>query len=491
LSVDEYLDRVLGLPESVTFDCKRILGKPDRLLETVSAFANTQGGLLALGIEDSDKANGHDRLFGLQENPENWDEFRRKLRARITDPDVLPVTVRELPCKLRDGSDGTVGFVRIERSLKVHSVVDGGTFTRLEKGNRQLSAHEINELSFARGTVSAESKTVEVDFDLLETEYWRSYAATRGLTRPIADALYHVGLAKKAADGRLRPTLAAVLLFAEQPSGLSGGKAAIRVFHFRGREVSADANTNLIRPPVTVGGPLLRQIREAAALIVREIGERVQHGPLGFEIVQKYPVRVLNEAITNAVIHRDYHLPVDIMIRLFSDRVEVESPGRLPGRVTAANIHRAGSFSRNPLIVQHLREFPSPPNLDAGEGVPMMFKTMKAAGLYPPLYRSRAVLERDAVLVTLFNQNRPTVWTQVCDHLDRHGTIGNAELRRLMETSDTLGASKQLKAWVEQGLLVVANPDAGRNVRRYARPAAEPVPDFFSSPEGKAVDGSP
>ena len=243
-------------------------------------------------------------------------------------------------------------------------------------------------------------------------------------------------------------------------------------------------NTNLVRPPLTVGGPLIQLIREAHALVVRELGERVQHGPLGFEIVQKYPVRVVNEAITNAVIHRDYRLPTDIFVRIFGDRVEVESPGRLPGRVTAANIARAGSVARNPLVVQHLREFPNPPNLDAGEGVPMMVNTMHEAGLFPPQWRSRAALDREAVVVTLLNQNRPSVWEQVCHHLDQHGTIGNAELRLLQETDDTLGTSKLLRTWVNQGLLAVANPDAGNNVRRYMRPALETA-EFFSNPDGK------
>jgi ATP-dependent DNA helicase RecG len=181
-------------------------------------------------------------------------------------------------------------------------------------------------------------------------------------------------------------------------------------------------------------------------------------------------VRVIVEAITNAVIHRDYRLNSDIAIRIFSDRIEVESPGLLGGPVTVSNIGRIGTFSRNPLIVQHLREFPNPPNLDAGEGVRMMIGTMRESGLYPPMYFTRPRIEREAVVTILRNQNRPTVWEQVVDYLEKHADIGNAELRQLLQTNDTLGASKQLKAWVEQGLLVVANPEAGRNVRRYALP---------------------
>ena len=413
----------------------------------------------------------------------NWDELQRKLRSRITDPDQLPHTHQEIGCTLRDGSHGSIVLLKIAKSSRVHSIVDDGTFVRLTKGNKHLTATEISDLCHARGVISAESQIEDVDFELLDTELWRGYASKRKLTRPIDQALYHVGLAKKNATAQLRPTRAAVLLFAEDPSGVLAGKTSVRIFHYRGNQVSTDPNTNLIRPPTTIGGPLLRQIVDTRQAVIGELAGRVQFGPLGFEIVQKYPIRVIAEAITNAVIHRDYRLPSDIILRIFADRIEVESPGLLVGPVTVGNIGRIGAHSRNPLIVQHLREFPNPPNLDAGEGVRMMFGTMRESGLYPPIYLTRPRLEREAVMTMLRNQNRPSVWSQVVDFIDTKGDIGNAELRLLLETDDTLGTSKQLKAWVDQGLLIIANPKAGRNVRRYTLPDQD-YGEFLSDPRG-------
>ncbi|HEX6987810.1 MAG TPA: ATP-binding protein, partial [Planctomycetaceae bacterium] len=353
------------------------------------------------------------------------------------------------------------------------------------KGNKELTATEINDLCHARGVVSAETRLENVDFELLNTEHWRAYAEKRRLTRPIDQAMFHIGLAKRNAQGELRPTRAAVLLFAEDPSGLLAGKAAVRIFHYRGPQMSTDPNTNLVRTPVTIGGPLVRQIADARDAVIRELAGGVQFGPLGFEIVQRYPVRVIAEAITNAVIHRDYRLASDVIVRIFSDRIEVESPGLLVGPVTTANINKVGPHSRNPLIIQHLREFPNPPNLDAGEGVRMMFGTMREAGLYPPVYFTRPRIDREAVVVHILNNHRPTVWEQVSRYIDQHGTIGNSEVRQLLDTTDTLGVSKLLKHWVDQGLLVVANPEAGRNVRRYTKPDFEADDDFFSILLGK------
>ena len=230
---DVIIHRLLDRSESMFFDCKRV-GKTDKHLETVVAMANTEGGTIALGLEDPDKAKGRERVFGIQEHPMNWDELQRKLRSRITEPDHLLHTHQEVGCTLRDGTTGSIMLLKIAKSSRVHSIVDGGTFIRLMKGNKQLTAIEINDLCHSRGMISAESQPEEVDFELLDTDYWRAYSQKRKLTRAIDQAMYHVGLAKKNGFGLLRPTRAAVLLFAEEPSGVLVGKTSLRIFHYRG-----------------------------------------------------------------------------------------------------------------------------------------------------------------------------------------------------------------------------------------------------------------
>jgi ATP-dependent DNA helicase RecG len=397
---DQLIDRLLDREEDYQFDCKRIKKDLTKLVETVVAFANSDGGTLAIGFEDPDKATGRDRVYGIQENPMNWDELQRQLRSRITEPHLLAWSPVEVGCTLRDGTKGSVIFLRVEKSTRVHSIVDDGTLARLGKSNKHLTAPEINDLCFARGTISAENQLEPVEFGLLNTDYWRMYASKRKLTRPIEEAMRHVGLAKPDGTGVLRPTRAAVLLFAEDPSGLLAAKAAVRIFHYKGVRRQTDPRTNLLKPPQTITGPVIRQIKEARDAVLRELASGIQMGPLGFEIVQKYPVRVINEAITNAVIHRDYRLPFDITVSIFSDRIEVLSPGLLVGPVTVGNIDQIGTHNRNPNLVGHLREFPEPPNLDAGEGVRMMFGTMLQTGLYPPLYITRPQIEKKRSLST-------------------------------------------------------------------------------------------
>lgn len=199
-----------------------------------------------------------------------------------------------------------------------------------------------------------------------------------------------------------------------------------------------------------------------------ELAQGLTLSSSGFKTVHAYPERVVKEAIVNAVVHRDYHLNRDIFVRIFDDRIEVESPGLFPGNITPFNIARAGSKARNPLIASNLREFPVAPNIDAGEGVKMMFSEMAAADLYPPQYRESMSTAVESVTVTLLNAKRPTAWDQVSDWVDRNGSIANADVVRIAGV-DTLRASKLLIAWREQGLLIPLPGRAKRNMA-YAKP---------------------
>ena len=111
----------------------------------------------------------------------------------------------------------------------------------------------------------------------------------------------------------------------------------------------------------------------------------------------------------------------------------------------------------------------------------MMFTEMAAANLYPPKYsQSTTGAAVECVTVTLFNLARPSTWDLVSDWVDRNGTITNRKLRE-MSSLDTLAASKQLRAWVAQGLLI-ALPTASRQGASYSKPDASAVPgDSLSS----------
>jgi ATP-dependent DNA helicase RecG len=473
------LAALLQSPESRTLDFKRLgAGKVAKMLETICAFANTEGGLLVVGIGDPKEAKPGDkpqqRLWGLQENPEAFDELQRKCRTHFN-PAITTLSVYRLPCTLRDGRAGHVALLRVGKSEHVHSVVDGGTWSRGEASNRQLGATEITDLSYRRGERSAESEPVPVPLALLDTDVWRAFLGHRGLRAgSMAEQLQRIGLAelvKGTSGDEVQPRRAAVLLFADEPGSLLaafGSRADIRLMVYAGKEVGSGATPNLRKPPKTIRGPLIEQIDAAVRAVLDELAQGLTLASSGFKTRHKYPERVVKEAIVNAVIHRDYRLNRDIVIRVFDDRITVESPGALPGTITPANIERARSKARNPLVAQNLREFPLPPNIDDGEGVRMMFGEMLAAHLYPPQYRQTLDTAVEGVAVTLLNEERPPAWAEVSDWIDRNGPIANADLCRIAAV-DTLRASKMLRAWVDRGLLVPL-PGRSRSQAAYRKP---------------------
>ena len=463
---------LLTAHESRTLEFKRVSGKMvGKALETICAFTNTEGGILALGVADEKQETGAARFYGIEENLEALDDLIRKVRTQFH-PLIETIRFVRLPCTLRDGSAGHLVLVQVFKSDKVHSIVDDGTWLRLDAGNREMTAAESTELSYRRGVRSAESEPVAVPLELLDTETWRSFVAARGLrSGGVADQLQRIGLALRVGS-EIQPTRAAVLLFADEPGGLlaaHGSRADIRLMVYDGKQISLGATPNLRKTPKTIRGPLIEQIDTAVKVVLDELAQGLALSGSGFKTQHLYPERVVKEAIVNAVIHRDYRLNRDIFIRLFDDHLEVESPGVFPGNITPANVGKAGSKARNPLLAQNLREFPVAPNIDAGEGVKMMFAEMAHAKLYPPQYRQNTEAAVESVTVTLLNLERPTAWDEVSHWIDAHGAIANSELCQIASVH-TLAASKMLKAWVDRGLLEPLPNRAKRNMA-YAKPA--------------------
>ncbi len=483
---------LLAQKESRNFEVKRVRGgELTKCLQSLTAFANTEGGLLVLGLEDPDRAQGTDRLYGIEENESAVDELRRQLHTRIQPViggELAPEPLfRRIPCQLRNGSPGNLVAIEIRPSRDLHSIVDGGTWERLDKGNRQLSATEITGRRFQLGAASILDQPVDVSLALLDSVWWQDYRNQRGVTRSLPEALPHLGLAKEQ-GGVWKPTRLAVLLFAEYPAELLGEKCTLRLFHFRGDKIEhRGSTTNLVRAPRTIGGPALNQIRGGLRAVEEELASGMQVSSMGFEVIQRYPRRAIQEAITNAVLHRDYAIPGDVHIRIFSDRIEVESPGGLPHRLQIPDLGRVRSHPRNLSLVNHLREFPSPPNQDAGEGILMMRSLMRQADLYPPIYQQIKAAVRESLIVALYNQSRPTTWDQVSDYLDKHPDVSNSEVRKILQTQDTLGVSKLLKAWVDVRLVDVVNPEAAKQLRRYRKPGPGSK-DLFSWLSGNEAE---
>ena len=130
--------------------------------------------------------------------------------------------------------------------------------------------------------------------------------------------------------------------------------------------------------------------------------------------------------MTNAVLHRDYSAASDVQIRIFDDRIEIESPGRFPGHVTAENVLKE-QFARNPRLVRLINKFPDPPNKDVGEGLNTAFEAMEKLRLKAPLI----VETESSVLIILRHESLGSPEQLVMEYLASHAEISNEVARDL------------------------------------------------------------
>ena len=303
----------LAATESQTLEFKRIKNAETKTIEAICAFANTNGGVLVIGIGDAKDLKPGDkperRLYGIEEKPEDFDALQRRAMYRIIPP-LASLTWEWLPCTLRDGQPGHVVAVRVDKSNQVHSLADSGaTLTRMGASNRQLNAAEIATLFYQRGVRSAAEELVPVSLELLDTPIWRTFLAVRFTNAaPMADQLKKIGLAgtnSTTGSDELQPNRAAVLLFADEPGSLlaaHGSRADIRLMVYSGKAVTTGALPNMRKVPLTIRGPLIVQIDDAVKAVLRELEEGITLASSGFKAAHVYPERVVKEAIVNAVV---------------------------------------------------------------------------------------------------------------------------------------------------------------------------------------------
>jgi ATP-dependent DNA helicase RecG len=171
------------------------------------------------------------------------------------------------------------------------------------------------------------------------------------------------------------------VLFAEEPQAVLPKRTGIKIYRYKTTAQEGTRDT-LDRDPRSIEGHAYVQIAHAVAVTAQIIESVRVNTAEGLESV-KYPITALHEIITNAVLHRDYSLADDIHIRIFDNRVEVSSPGTLPGHITPENILNE-RFARNATIIRLINKFPDPPNKDVGEGLNTAFLAMRDMKLQPP-----------------------------------------------------------------------------------------------------------
>ncbi|HEY6475834.1 MAG TPA: ATP-binding protein, partial [Polyangia bacterium] len=381
----------------------------------ISGFANGQppGGLIVVGSDTSGSRLGLGA--GRQKAYENLSKIPVDGHAWAH---------RFLP---HEGGDEIL-FIWVPFSgTRVVCKSDGRAFVRKGASTVEIHTDEIQELRYSRGERKFEDEPIapytEVEVDsVIAGELLEGIIQRNGLTYPLTleDALANKGLTTRV-NSEVHLTVAGLLAIGRRPTAhLAGAQIHFQRFEGTTERFGADRNVTKERWFEGPTKQMLEEVQDFVGTLVREF-DRL--GPDGVFVTEpEYPRTVWEEAMVNAVAHRSYSLRnAPIEVRMFDDRLEVESPGGYPGaqRPSEDGIFPF-SYPRNPQLGHALR-YLGLVRL-AKEGTRRMSEEMRKLGLPPPVF---AELQRMAVRVTLFNdaerrrasRSEPGQWSEVLKNL--------------------------------------------------------------------------
>lgn len=439
---------ILDIEEDHFRDLKSIDIKPAKLTKTISAFANTVGGEIFIGIDETENsgikerrwrgfadieaANGHLQIFE-QLFPLGTDFNYTFLRIEDETGLVLQISILKTK-QIIKASDGTPYVRRGAQSLPVD---DDEKLKRLQL-DKGVSSFESNTLNVPLEIISDSLVIYEFMIEVIPT------------TEPIP------WLKKQLLISQGHPTVAAVLLFADNPQAALPKQSGIKIYRYTTKDAEGTRET-LAFTPISIEGCAYKQIYEAVAKVTEIIQAIKIYALDGVETTMQYPNETLHEIITNAVLHRDYSLASDIHIRIFDNRVEIESPGKLPGHVTTGNILKE-QFARNGSLVRLINKFPNPPNQDVGEGLNTAFDAMKKMKLKEPL-----IIEREnSVLVLIRHESLASAEEVIMNYLNANATINNRTARGLTSIGSENSMKQIFYALREKGFIEQTPGTQGR-----------------------------
>ena len=358
--------------EDQTFDCKSIQIDPKALAITIVAFANADGGDIAIGVSDKTR-----KIEGVDQHTEKLNELLR-VPLDFCNPSVS-ITSDLLPCTDKDGNENHILLMHIPASSELHTNQADEAFMRVGDKSRKLSFEERIQLMYDKGEryyedTAVYGATVD-DIDMAAVE---RYTELIGYTKSANQYLHeNNGFITTNVKGEEQVSVACILLFGKYPQKFFP-RGRTRFIRYKGTEERVGAEMNVIKD-VTFEGTILDQVKATIAYLETQVEEHTflgQHGQ--FVTNRDYPKFVIQEMVVNACCHRAYNIKgTEIQIKMFDNRLVFESPGRLPGTVKPSNI-RHTHFSRNPKIAQFLKAYDYVKEF--GEGVDRVCRELEANG---------------------------------------------------------------------------------------------------------------
>jgi len=292
-------------------------------LETVSAFANTRGGEILIGVSDRGEPEGVRLGKGTVE------DWINRI-SQSSDPRVIPDT------ETVQVEGKTVVIVRIKEHPLKPITVKGKCFRRVGKSNRLMTSGEIVDMHCQSTDTSwdklqaRDAGLEDLDQDKVKRFIARANATGRRKIPGDEDPLQVLDKMELLKEGK--PTWAAFLLFRGEEKRFHT-QSALHCGRFKEETVVIDDRM--------IEETLIEQIDEAMDFIRKNINVKfVMTGKPERDQVWDYPLDAIREALINAVCHRDYTMPSNAEVRISDDELTIWNPGGLPLGLTIEDLYK-------------------------------------------------------------------------------------------------------------------------------------------------------
>lgn len=384
------LKSLLIMPEGAYYDRKSAKIAISKLAEAIIGFANADGGMIAIGIE-----NG--KLQGIlsQGNTKINDFIQCGFEKCF--PSVNYKYERIAIVKKNRKEDELL-LLHIQPSIdKVHKTEADEVFLRVGDETKKLSFEQRIDIEYDKGSRIYEEQIAEgCTINDLDTGVIKKYKEKLDFSGDYEELLLARGFLKKT-DGGKEVTIAGALLFAKYPTRFVPS-AKLRFYRYDGLKAEVGTSINISKQK-SFEAPLPVLIEQAKAFIDSQLREfmTLDKETGKFTSIPEYPPFAWQEGIINAITHRAYNVHGDdIKVFMFDDRLEIHSPGKLPNLVSVENI-RYTRYSRNPKVARGLSDLEWVRELN--EGVKRIFIDMQKFFLDPPVYEETD----NSVILTLKN----------------------------------------------------------------------------------------
>lgn len=458
--------------EDQTFDCKSIQIEPKALAVPIVAFANADGGVIAIGVSDKTR-----KIEGIDQHTEKLNELLR-VPFDFCNPSV-PVTCSYLPCTDKDGNENRILLMEIPASSSLHTNQADEAFMRVGDKSRKLTFDERVQLIYDKGERYYEDTAVyDATIDDIDMDAVADYAKLVGYGKsPLQYLRENNGFVRTNKKGEEEVSTACILLFGKYPQK-SFPRARTRFIRYEGVDEKVGAEMNVIKD-VTFEGTILNQVKKTIEFIETQVREHTflgQHAQ--FVTKRDYSEFVIQEMTVNACCHRAYNIKgTEIQIKMFDDRLVFESPGKLPGQVKPNNI-RHTHFSRNPKIAAFLKAYHFVKEF--GEGFDRICREQEANGANVPSFRTDEfilkitvpkVAEKVTVNVTeKVNATENVIYVsqktsqktsqKIIDLIKENPYISTSKMAEIIGV-DRRSIARNIKKLQEQGVVRRVGPDKG------------------------------